>query len=314
MRATHNLSTLALHELEPFDDSKVQGKSSPLTSTIGSPKLEFIPSDSRLRILRIPGPFPFLIVTHEEQPPYADGDVAQQRVMAMLHLHDKCSQNKNLFVVDVGGFLGDFGLSAAALGCKVIIFEVQPKMVEIIKLSVRLNNFGHLVDVRHNAISAVEGSSLCFHEAGGQTNTDSPSGNDMKFCVETVRLDSVLESIESVAMLKVDVEGHELGVLKSASDSIARGKISNIITEFTPWWTERDAQDKYLPYLHSLAGSTVYCLHRTGPQIYGPLSNDISDSFFNNHMTRHLQTDFFVALAGHEWLGGVTPWSPDVLA
>ena len=311
-RANHKLSKSELHDLGPSDDSKVHGKSSPTPNTVGNPKLEFIPS--RLNILQIPGPFPFLMATMQEGVPYADGDVAQQRILSMLQLHDKCSQNKNVFVVDVGGFLGDFGLSAAAAGCKVIIFEVQPKMVEIIKLSVRLNNFEHLVDVRHNAVSAIGGNSLCFHEAGGQTNTDTPIGNEQKFCVETIRLDSVLESVESVVMLKVDVEGHELGVLKSASDSISQGKISNIITEFTAWWTDRDSQDKYLSYLHSLAHSTVYCLHRTGPEIYGPLSSDISDSFFNNHLTRHLQTDFLVTLAGHEWLSGVTPWSPDVLA
>jgi len=75
--------------------------------------------------------------------------------MALLKLQKRCSQDT--IVVDVGGFLGDFGLSAAAMGCKVIIFEVQPKMVKIIKLSVRLNNFENFVDVRYNAVSEVDG-------------------------------------------------------------------------------------------------------------------------------------------------------------
>ena len=216
--------------------------------------------------------------------------------------------------MDVGGFLGDFGLSAAAMGCKVVIFEVQPQMVEIIKLSVRLNNFENLVDVRHNAVSEVGGRMLCFHGEGGQTNVDSSDAVDRRFCVETVRLDSVFQNTQSVVLLKIDVEGHELGVLKSACGLIGHGQVLNV-TEFTTWWTDRDAQTSHLPYVDSTVNSSVYCLHRTGTQIYGPISSNYFNTFFNSHTQRHLQTDLLVTLAGDEWVSeNAVLWSPGVLA
>jgi hypothetical protein len=133
--------------------------------------------------------------------------------------------------------------------------------------------------------------------------------------VETVRLDSVLQNTQSVVLLKIDVEGHEWSVLKSASGLIGHGRVLNIVTEFTTWWTDRDAQTSYLPYVHAIVNSYVYCLHRTGTRIYGPISSNYFNNFFNSHTQRHLQTDLLVTLAGDEWVSEhAVPWSPDVLA
>ena len=56
--------------------------------------------------------------------------------------------------------IGDFGLYAAACGCQVYIFEVQPDMVDLIQTSISLNNFSSSrVHVVNKAISDLPSNS-----------------------------------------------------------------------------------------------------------------------------------------------------------
>jgi FkbM family methyltransferase len=88
------------------------------------------------------------------------------QILKDLRLAETCQQQPSTTVVDVGGFLGDFGLAAAAVGCSVVIFEVQPKQVELIQASISLNGFQDRVTLVNAAVSNTSGASVTFAAAG----------------------------------------------------------------------------------------------------------------------------------------------------
>jgi FkbM family methyltransferase len=187
---------------------------------------------------------------------------------------------------------GDFGLYAAACGCQVFIFEVQPRMVELIRTSIALNNFStSRVHIMQNAVSDLpSNSNLTFSIEGGLTKVSEGSLH-----VPTIRLDDVeWPPGSSILLLKVDVEGSELNVLRSAEKLFREKRIHHLIFEYTAWWTDRAAQKDLIPFVEKTLGAKrLYALHRTNSDVYGPLTREVLDEFHENHVKRHIQTDIY---------------------
>lgn len=234
----------------------------------------------------------YKLTTLDGHKPYADGDRAQATVVKHLDLVKKCRNDSSLIVVDVGAYLGDFGLYAAACGCQVYIFEVQPDMVDVIKLSIVANKFPSTrVRIINKAVSnKPSGSTLKFLIADGSTTAQNGS-----LTVETIRLDDVQWPIESkILLLKIDVEGFELDVLRSAENLFRQKRIEHLIFEYTAFWTDRAVQKDLLPYVEkTLHADKLYALHRTEYEVYGPLTQEMLNGFHENHVKSHLQTDIY---------------------
>ncbi|CAF4442809.1 unnamed protein product, partial [Adineta steineri] len=83
----------------------------------------------------------------------------------LSHIHKKCSLVINIFYL----FIGEFGLYAAACGCQVYIFEVQPEYADLIRTSAALNNFStSRVHILEKAVSNLPtNSKLTFSQKGG---------------------------------------------------------------------------------------------------------------------------------------------------
>ena len=181
---------------------------------------------------------------------------------------------------------------AAACGCEVFIFEVQPNMVDLIRTSAALNNFStSRVHIMQNAVSDLPSNSkLTFSRQGGSTTVSNGT-----LSVSTIRLDDIKwPSRSSILMLKVDVEGFELNVLRSAEKLFREKRIHHLIFEYTAWWTNRAAQKDLIPYVEKTLGAKqLYALHRAGSTVYGPLTREALDQFYNSHVQRHLQTDIY---------------------
>ena len=192
-------------------------------------------------------------------------------------------------------FTGDFGLYAAACGCQVLIFEVQPSMVDLIRTSIALNNFStSRVHVLHRAVSDLPSNSqVAFSSRGDQITVSSDSRP-----VSTIRLDDIAwPSQSSILMLKIDVEGFELNVLRSAEKLFGEKRIDHLIFEYTAWWTDRAAQKDLIPFVEKTLGAKqLFALDRTGSSVYGPLDRQALDQFHDNHVQRHLQTDIYATL------------------
>jgi len=187
---------------------------------------------------------------------------------------------------------GDFGLYAAACGCQVFIFEVQPDMVDLIRTSIALNNFStSRVQIIQRAVNDLPSNSqLTFSLAGGGTTM---SNGTLR--VSTIRLDDIEWPVKSsILMLKVDVEGFELNVLRSAEKLFREKRIHHLIFEYTAWWTDRAPQKDLIPFVEkALDAKQLFALGRTDDTVYGPLTREVLDHFHNVHVERHLQTDIY---------------------
>lgn len=127
-------------------------------------------------------------------------------------------------VVDLGAFAGDFALAAAAHGCEVLAVEANPRLAEMVAYSAELNNFDRM-RVVNAAVGDVAGS-VEFMSNGpwGQVRSDPTHSGDPRFAqVDQVTLDDLLAALgwDSVAFLKIDIEGSEMRALAGASRLLA---------------------------------------------------------------------------------------------
>ena len=188
--------------------------------------------------------------------------------------------------------IGEFGLYAAACGCQVFLFEVQPAMVNLIRTSIALNNFStSRVRIIERAVSNLPSNTpLTFSIMGGETTVSNGS-----LRVSTIRLDDVPWPEQSkILLLKIDVEGFEINVIRSAEKLFSEDRVHHLIFEYTAWWTDRAAQEELLPLVEKkLKPRKLYALDRIGTTVYGPLARQDLDEFQQKHVQRHLQTDIY---------------------
>ena len=165
-------------------------------------------------------------------------------------------------------------------------------MVALIQTSIALNHFStSRVRVIQKAISDLPTNSKLTFKAGGGTTTVSNGS----LIVDTIRLDDVPWPAQStILMLKIDVEGYELNVIRSAMNLFQQNRIHHLIFEYTAWWTDRAAQKDLIPFVEKTLGAKkLYALDRLGTNVYGPLTRETLDHFHENHVQRHLQTDLY---------------------
>lgn len=120
---------------------------------------------------------------------------------------------------DVGANIGLHSIVMSMCGYEVRAFEPDPEHVHRLALNLKLNKCSN-VDVRQAAVSGsageaefirVLGNTTGSHIAGAKT---SPYGELDRI---KVRLDSVADVMQWADLVKFDVEGHELAVLKGTN-------------------------------------------------------------------------------------------------
>lgn len=117
-------------------------------------------------------------------------------------------------VWDIGANVGLFSFAAAALGARVIAVEPDVWLASLIHRSGLLNKLD--VGVLAAAVSDQPGIyRLHTPDEGRASNSLQQSGTGRN--VVTVTLDSLLDSFPAPQVLKIDVEGMELPVLRGAS-------------------------------------------------------------------------------------------------
>lgn len=277
---------------------------------------------TNLFVIRSPiEPYYFLVNTKYEFP-HVDGDSAQEYVIDSLNLKSKCKKDPSTVVVDIGGFLGDFGLRAAAFGCKVYIFEPTPLQYWLIKASVELNGFGDRVKVYNYAVSDTSKMSA-FKNQGGKTEeiTDIKKIDPLDtsvFFVESVTLDSIIPT-GNVYLLKVDVEGFEPTVIFGGCfELISQKRVNHIIAEYTAFWAEGGKGpwttflDKMMYY--GTENTTIFALHRNMGYVYGPLERTMFNVFHNSHVNSKLQTDVYIDVFGENLVSPIAQWTQSAFA
>jgi FkbM family methyltransferase len=139
--------------------------------------------------------------------------------------------------VDVGANVGYMtAIMAAQVGPsgRVVSFEPHPAIHPI--LTANAANWGHVapVTVVNCAVSETRGL-VSLHVPDGfdrncGTASLKPIGAQVH-AVEAVRLDDYFDPSVAIALLKIDVEGHEAAVLEGARRALASGSIRDVVFE-----------------------------------------------------------------------------------
>jgi FkbM family methyltransferase len=150
--------------------------------------------------------------------------------------------NPSSVFFDVGSNVGVMSLSAAHRWCpqgRVVGFEASPKIFECLDHNARTNPHPSL-SVLNRAVTGQSGQHLTFYDApdekfgmGSLTNRFGSSGVQ----VSTITLDDAASElgIERVDVIKVDVEGFELGVFQGAQRLLQQNPAPFIVFEFNDW-------------------------------------------------------------------------------
>jgi len=136
-------------------------------------------------------------------------------------------------VVDVGAHAGLASLYFLARGHPVISFEPSSENVRLLRAAQSANTFDRWT-IEARAVSDSSGSATFFadgpwgHLAGGESTT-----RGLRETVETISLDDWFSAQPKrrIGLLKVDVEGGELGVLRGAEQLLGRDDAPALLIE-----------------------------------------------------------------------------------
>jgi len=143
----------------------------------------------------------------------------------LTHLFEKHVKTGDI-VYDIGANTGYFTLLSSVLvgnGGKVYAFEPAKKVFKLLKKHIKINRYKN-VDIFNKAISDKNGVGFFDTGDGIWTGKISTKG---EYEVEIVKLDDFVlkNNISLPNIIKIDVEGEELNVLKGAK---------NLLTECSP--------------------------------------------------------------------------------
>lgn len=221
---------------------------------------------------------------------------AQAKLLDNIKLHDKCQQNPKYLVVDVGASLGQFGLYAAACGCQVYMFEIDPLKLSLLEASIKLNSFQSRVTLVRKAITDLPSNPSIYISVNRsrQVPESEVKENAEMYPVETIGLSQMNFSSE-IYLLRVDVEGYEIHVIRAGEKLFRDNLIHHVLFQYTPSGTDRVIQNDLLAYMRDiLGGRRFYALHPKQAILYGPLYNEDIDQFYTQHQTQSVERDVYV--------------------
>ncbi|MDN3655866.1 FkbM family methyltransferase [Ferruginibacter paludis] len=134
-------------------------------------------------------------------------------------------------VLDIGANIGYFSLIASKLvgvSGKVYSFEPTPLTLHKLNKNISLNNSSNIM-VYNKAVSDHNGKALFKIPIGMVKNSGRASfrnieENNLTVEVQTITLDSILDEIQPVHLIKMDIEGAEAMALKGMKNLIKRDR------------------------------------------------------------------------------------------
>lgn len=133
--------------------------------------------------------------------------------------------------LDVGANIGSYSiLAAAGVGANVIAVEPIAETFSILSANIRVNDLGRLITAQRVGLSDKPGT-LSFTTALDSVNHVLADGEDADSQAIAVTTMDVLCEPLSPIIIKIDVEGHELAVLKGAESTMANPALLAVIME-----------------------------------------------------------------------------------
>jgi len=166
-------------------------------------------------------------------------------------------------VIDVGANIGVFTVKASKLvgpAGTVISLEPSPKSFTLLEANIMRNHLSNVKPFEYAAWDSEGEASLFVDRVSDRSSLFSDRGDSERNRrsietienVETVSLDTLLESLklDCVDIIKIDVEGAELAVLRGAKRTIAK-YLPSIVLEWHPWGGPLDE-------IHSFLSASAY--------------------------------------------------------
>jgi FkbM family methyltransferase len=175
-------------------------------------------------------------------------------------------------VFDVGANVGFFSLMAAQNGSeqlKIYSFEPEPRNATSFRIALEANRFSDRIKLTQAAVGSVESTvelSICLLGSGGHSILDgrtSKNHGNQTVRVPMVTLDGFIGQSKvdcSSSLMKIDVEGFELDVLKGAAGWLASSSAPLILIETFPAGTSTPSGNDV---------RVVQELNRHGYRVYG---------------------------------------------
>lgn len=151
-------------------------------------------------------------------------------------------------VVDVGANIGRITVLASRqvgpMG-RVVAFEPSPKVISSLYRNLEINRCAN-VTVHNVAVTDLDGA-LTFNmplgtNSGWGSLRELATGAAVRIEVSGRRLDSLLAGLPPVRLLKVDVEGADLRVIRGAQ-ALLRRDLPAVVLEYSPAWIRELGDD-----------------------------------------------------------------------
>lgn len=128
--------------------------------------------------------------------------------------------------IDVGADIGWWGLFCKYINNTVQVYAFEPNPTSFSILDKHSSDTFHAFN---SAVSNKDGEiRMDFH--GSNSNSRTKTGS----LVKTLRLDFIFDSVDTVNLIKIDTEGHDIIIVKSLEPFFSR--IQTLIFEFTVYW------------------------------------------------------------------------------
>lgn len=153
--------------------------------------------------------------------------------------------NKNDLFIDVGANIGSYTvLASGEIGARSICFEPVNKTFEMLSKNLELNSIETLVEKQKIGIGEINET---LRITNNQDSTNHIINNEnFGEKIDVVKLDNFYEKIDRPILLKIDVEGYELNVLKGASKILKNSKVFAIIIEINGLSKKFNVEEKLI--------------------------------------------------------------------
>lgn len=175
-------------------------------------------------------------------------------------------------VLDVGANIGYYVLEeVAVLGDRgsIVAFEPDPENRELLETNIELNGYTDNVEILAKAVDETSGERMFFrstHSNWNRLEREEETGNVDelvdRFPVETTSLDDFLEESridpEEVNAVRMDLEGHELNVLRGMVDVLSADCPLVLFVEFHPDFGDREEYEAAISTLEEYGFEARY--------------------------------------------------------
>jgi FkbM family methyltransferase len=188
----------------------------------------------------------------------ADGRYEPMLQEALLAVSKDC-----LLFADIGANAGFYSIAVRSTnpGCEVVSFECNPRVREIFIENIKLNELDKIT-IRQEALSDKSGQAILHvpvltgSGGGSLQNLHPEEGEPQKVSVSLIPLDSL--KLKGIDLMKIDVEGAELSVIRGGITSITNSFPTIFIELLRKWMRPFDSSPSDVSKLLTELGYLIF--------------------------------------------------------